>query len=55
MQAQHGVAVARILGTDIEHSVTGGQVDGRQEYFGTASLTGSLYYLIAILCKLFAV
>jgi hypothetical protein len=55
VQTQHGVAVAGIVGTDVEHSVTRLDVDGGQENPGAASLTGSLYNGITVFSKLLAV
>ena len=55
MQTEHGEAVTRILGTDIEDGFTRGCIYSRQENLCTACLTGTLYNGIAVLCKFFAI
>jgi hypothetical protein len=55
MQAEHGVAVARILAADVEYAVARLEVDGGQEDGRTTSLTGSLYDGVAVGIELLAV
>ena len=55
MEAEHGIAKAGILGTDVEDGVTRLQVDGRQEHLSAASLLGSLDNGVAIGSELFTV
>jgi hypothetical protein len=55
METQHRITIVGILGTDIEDRLARSDIDGRQEYSLTSSLTGSLNNSITILGKLFAI
>lgn len=55
MKTKHGITVAGVLGTGGEYGMTGLEVDGGNEDGFGSCRTGTLYDLMTICCKLFAV
>ena len=55
MEAEHGIAIVGILGTDVKNRQTRSSIDGWQKDGLTTGITGSLHDGIAILSKLFTI
>jgi hypothetical protein len=55
MEAEHGIAIARILSTDIEDGLTGFEVDARHEDFRDTCLSGTGHHLVAVSSKLLTI
>jgi len=55
METEHGIAITWITLAGGYDGVAGWEVDGWQEYLGTACLTGTLYDGITISLELFTI
>ena len=48
METEHGIAVARVLATDVEDGGAGFEVDARHEDMADTCLTGTGHHLVAV-------